>query len=198
MGLLCINRVAAAENRGGPRAGWKGARVEKSVHVEDRTITLSDGSTKIARLFAKAGAIGLVEFLESGESEFIALKRKRIHRNQMKGGLFAWYQDYLLPPNYGGGVITIRLHNNDEDVARRFNRSENVRPIPPSDSDFHVLYARRNDAESLNRGLEDTLYLGRAHSLGHARQHVDVLGWALLVNSLTLAHQVPDSLPLTA
>jgi hypothetical protein len=42
------------------------------------------------------------------------------------------------------------------------------------------------------------MYLGRAHSLGHARQHVDVLGWALLVNSLTLAHQVPDSLPLTA
>jgi hypothetical protein len=198
MGLLCINRVAAAENPGGPRAGWKGARVEKSVHVEDRTITLSDGSTKIARLFAKAGAIGLVEFLESGENEFIALKRKRVHRNRMKGGLFAWYQDYLLPPNYGGGVITVRLHNNDEDAARRFNRSENVRPIPPSDPDFHVLYARRNDAESLNRGLEDTLYLGRAHSLGHARQHVDVLGWALLVNSLTLAHQVPDSLPLTA
>jgi hypothetical protein len=79
-----------------------------------------------------------------------------------------------------------------------FDRSENVRPIPPSDPDFYALCARRNDAESLNRALEDTMYLGRAHSLGHARQHVDVLGWALLVNSLTLAHQVPDSLPLTA
>ena len=103
-----------------------------------------------------------------------------------------------MPSAYGGGVITIRLHNNEEDAARRFNRSENVRPIPPSDPDFYALYARRNDAESLNRALEDTMYLGRAHSLGHARQHVDVLGWALLVNSLTLAHQVPDSLPLTA
>ena len=28
------------------------------------------------------------------------------------------------------------------------------------------------------------MYLGRAHSLGHARQHVDVLGWALLVSLL--------------
>ena len=42
------------------------------------------------------------------------------------------------------------------------------------------------------------MYLDRAHSLGHARQHVDVLGWAPLVNSLTLAHQVPDPLPRTA
>jgi hypothetical protein len=33
----------------------------------------------------------------------------------MKSGLFARYQDYLLPSNYGGGVITVRLRNNDED-----------------------------------------------------------------------------------
>ena len=43
---------------------------------------------------------------------------------------------------------------------RRFNRTENVRPIPPSDPDFPRLYGRRNDSESLNRSLEDTLFLG--------------------------------------
>jgi hypothetical protein len=35
--------------------------------------------------------------------------------------------------------------------------------------------------------LEDSLFLGRAHSLGQARQQVEVLGWGMLVNSLTLA-----------
>jgi hypothetical protein len=30
------------------------------------------------------------------------------------------------------------------------------------------------------------MYLRRAHSLGHARQHVKLLGYALLVNSLAL------------
>lgn len=81
----------------------------------------------------------------------------------------------------------MRLHGNEEDERRRFNRTENVRAIPASDPDFPSLYARRNDSESLNRALDDTLFLGRVHSVGYARQQVEVLGWALLVNSLTLA-----------
>ena len=78
------------------------------------------------------------------------------------------------------------LHGTDEDKARKLNRTENVRPIPPSDPDFKEIYARRSDAESINRGLEDTLYLGRAHSVGHRRQLVNLLGYALMVNSLAL------------
>jgi hypothetical protein len=51
----------------------------------------------------------------------------------------------------------VRLHTNADDTARRFNRTENVRPIPPSDPDFTRLYPRRNDAESINRNIEDSL-----------------------------------------
>jgi hypothetical protein len=82
--------------------------------------------------------------------------------------------------------VTVRLHGNAEDKQRGFNRTENVRPIPPGDGDFARLYARRNDAESINRHLDDTLWLGRAHSLGHARQHVNLIGFALSVNSVAL------------
>lgn len=187
LGLLCVNRVTAAQNRGSLRGGRKGDRVEKTIHVEDRKVVLPDGTTRTVRLFAQAGAIGIVEFSESGEGHFVPLRRKRIHRNRAKSGLYAWYQDYVLPHPYGGGVITVRLHANEVDAARRFNRAENVRPIPPSDPDFPSLYSRRNDSESLNRALDDSMFLGRAHSLGHARQQVEILGWALLVNSLTLA-----------
>jgi hypothetical protein len=70
----------------------------------------------------------------------------------------------------------VRLDGNDEDAAQKFNRTENVRPIPPTDPDFKGSPVRRLDSESINRGLEDTLYLGRAHSVGHARQHVNLLG----------------------
>jgi hypothetical protein len=80
----------------------------------------------------------------------------------------------------------VRLHGTPQDTARRFNRTENVRPIPPSDPDFARLYPRRADAESINRNLEDTLWLGRAHSIGHARQHLNLLGYALMVNGLAL------------
>ena len=47
----------------------------------------------------------------------------------------------------------------------------------------------------LNRSLEDTLFLGRAHSLGWRRQQVEMLGWALMVNALTMArHRAADGL----
>ena len=33
-------------------------------------------------------------------------------------------------------------------------------------------------------GLEDTFHLNRAHSVRSARQHVNLLGYAIMVNSL--------------
>jgi hypothetical protein len=99
---------------------------------------------------------------------------------------YRWYNGYALPERYGGGSVTVRLHGTEEDAARRFNRTENVRVIPPSDPYFRGLYARRNDAESINRGVVDSMYLGRAHSVGHLRQQVNLLGYALMVNSLSL------------
>ena len=52
--------------------------------------------------------------------------------------------------------------------------------------DFDRLYARRNDAESINRHLDDTLWLRRAHSIGHHRQTLNLLTYALCVNGLAL------------
>lgn len=82
--------------------------------------------------------------------------------------------------------MTIRLHGDESDTARKFNRTENVRAIAPTDPDFKKIYARRNDSESINRGLDDTLWLTRAHSVGHLRQLVNLLGYALMVNGLAL------------
>lgn len=110
----------------------------------------------------------------------------RTHRNADKSG-YRWYNDYRLPEKLGGGIITVRLHADAKDAARKFNRTENVRPIPPDDPSFPGLFRRRNDAESINRALEDTLWLGRAHSLGHRRQLLNLLGYALMVNSLAVA-----------
>ncbi len=52
--------------------------------------------------------------------------------------------------------------------------------------DFDRLYVRRNDAESINRHLDDTLWLRRAHSIGHLRQTLNLLTYALCVNGLAL------------
>jgi hypothetical protein len=39
----------------------------------------------------------------------------------------------------------------------------------------------------MNRGLDDSLYLGRAHSRGQLRQQVELLAYALVVNSIAVA-----------
>jgi hypothetical protein len=45
----------------------------------------------------------------------------------------------------------------------------------------------RRNAESINRGIEDTLFLNRATAKGWRRQLIDLLGHARVVNALTLA-----------
>lgn len=201
LGWLSINKVAAAkaDTKGKARRG-AGKRVEKSTHVEDRTITTPDGDQTVS-LFAEGGAIGIGVLADTGKRVFVPLERIRTHRNTDKGG-YRWYNEYRLPEQYGGSTIMVRLHGTDEDVKRRFNRTENIRQIPQTDPDFKRLYRRRNDAESINRALDDTLWLRRAHSIGHERQHLNLLTYALTVNSLALwrhqARQDEPPLPLAA
>ena len=187
LGLLPINRVAAAKaNPKGPRRNKQDRRVEKLVFVEAKTITQADGTTRNVDLYARGGAVGLGTLAADGELLFVPLPRIRTHRNADKSG-YRWYNDYRLPDHLGAGVVTVRLHGDASDVARKFNRTENVRTIPPDDASFRGLFRRRNDAESINRALEDTLWLRRAHSLGHRRQLLNLLGYALMINSLAVA-----------
>jgi hypothetical protein len=186
LGLLTINRVTAAKaGAKTPRRG-AGRRVEKNTHLEDKTVTLTDGTQATPHLYAQGGALGIAELTDTGELTFETLPRIRTHRNPDKSGRYRWYNDYQFPARYEHRTITVRLHGNDEDAARKLSRTENLRPIPPGDPDFERLFPRRNDAESINRHLDDTMWLGHAHSVGHARQHLNLLGFALTVNSLAL------------
>jgi hypothetical protein len=158
-----------------------------------------DGHPVSVPLYAQDGAIGIGRLTNRGQMVFDRSGASAPTVRATRAAPTAGYNDYRLPDRLGGGTVTVRLHGNDEDMTRRFNRTENVRPIPPSDPDFARLYARRNDAESINRNLEDTLFLGRAHSLGRLRQQVDLIGYALLVNGMTvLRHERRGRLPAAA
>jgi hypothetical protein len=97
---------------------------------------------RTVRLYARGGAVGLGELTDRGDLDFVELPRLRTHRNQDASGLFRWYNEYVLPELYGGKHLMVRLYNNDEDAARKFNRTENVRPIAPSDPDFKGIYSK--------------------------------------------------------
>jgi hypothetical protein len=176
LGWLSINRVQAKEVASKNGKGVK--RVEKTTHIEDKTV---DG--KRLRLFAQGGTLCLSDVDHNGEQYLTALKRLRTIRRADKCGTFRWYCEYALPD---GGTVMARLDTTDQDRERNLNRSENLRQIPPGDPDFKKIYRRRNDAESINRALDDSMWLGRAHSKGAARQSVNLIGYALMVNSLAL------------
>ena len=198
LGWMTINRVTAAAGSRQQGSGKSRKRVEKTTYVETKAVTTAHG-TRDVKLFARGGQIGLTELTETGELTFEPLQRLRTHRTESKAGTYRWYNDYRLPDGHGGGVVTIRLHGNDEDKKRKFNRTENVRPIPPGDPDFERLYRRRNDAESINRHLDDSLWLRRAHSIGHRRQTLNLLTYALGINGLAVhLHRQRHAPPVAA
>lgn len=92
----------------------------KSKFVEQREVTLADGSTGTVDLFARDGAIGIATLTDSGEQHFVELGRVRTHRNQDKNGRFRWYDDFRLPDRLGGRIVTVRLHAAEDDERRKF------------------------------------------------------------------------------
>lgn len=133
--------------------------------------------------------IGEVDCIPTGDrldATFEPFKRLKLVRRPNRDGSWRIYQDYELPDS-GGSIVTVPMTPTSEDEKTKFHRCENVRCIPKGDPDYGTLLGRRQDIESINRSLEDTLFLGRAHSLGHRRQRVDLLGFAILTNSIAVS-----------
>jgi hypothetical protein len=199
LGWLALAKVTAKASGTTKRGKRVGKYVPKDRHIEVKTVVGPDGKGQAVPIYAVGGAAGVGRLTDTGELAFVALERIRTHRNANKGGGYRWYNDYGLPADLGGGTITLRLLGNDADKKAGLNRTENLRAIPPTDADFKRLFPRRNDTESINRALDDTLYLRRAHSVGQIAQLTDLLGFALLVNARTRArHRAREPLPVAA
>jgi hypothetical protein len=181
-GKVPISPVTAKS--GGRRS--RQPRVERSAYVGRGTIHRDDGRVDVCNLYTHGGVLGLGVTTEDGEMIHVPVERQTL-RWRGEPGSYRLYGDYRVPESEGGGTIkTIPLYQTDEDRATEFNRTEHLRPIPPGDPDYQRIYPRRSDAESINRGHDDKLYLRRAHSVGAPRQMVDVAMHALLVNSLAI------------
>lgn len=158
----------------------------KTLDLDSITVTLPDGTDRVVQIAACNGWVSVKELTETGEPCYERLECGRLQRHEDTAG-YRWYGYYKLPAAYGGKVVPVRHHQNDDDVRRGLNRTENLRPIPEGTEDFARLHVLRPDAESINRGLEDSLFINRASAKGWRRQTVDLLGHARLVNATTLA-----------
>lgn len=181
-GIIPVSPVTAAA--AGDRNGE--GRVARTVHVGPGLIQRSGARAEECQLYSHDGALGLGELDEQGEIAFTRLERRVNQRRPNANGTYRWYVRYRVPDSHGGGTLTESHVTSDEDRRRGFNRTEHVRILPPGDPDYDRLRGRRSDAESINRGLNDSMYLSRAHSVGKDRQLLDLLDYAACVNALSI------------
>jgi hypothetical protein len=186
IGLIPVVGVHAKENPSRGKGRRAGTFVPKTVDLDDIEVHMPDGTTRVAHVAACNGAASLKEIVETGEPYYGPLERVRIQRPEDKEG-YRCYGSYRLPEEYGGRLITVRHHQNADDDRRGLNRTENLRPIPEGSEDFARLNVLRPDAESINRGVEDCLFINRASAKGWRRLMVDLLAHARIVNAVTLA-----------
>jgi hypothetical protein len=78
------------------------------------------------------------------------------------------------------------MDQTEQDEQVGFMRTKYLSVIPPSDPDFPALFGRRNDTDTINGMAKSSMWLRRAHSLGQSQQHMEMIAYALMVNSLSL------------
>lgn len=135
----------------------------------------------------------MLELTDEGEPLFARVEPSKLHMNpnRNEGSLpFRPYVGLKLPAEIalraGKREITVAVYQTAADKRRKYLRTAHVRVIGPANTDFEIYYRMRRDSESLNRTIEDSLYRHhRAHSVGRARNQVDMLGLAGLINALT-------------
>lgn len=175
------------------------SRVHSAQHgeVRDRHYGPADviGTNRRIDIHLVAGAPHVRSLTVDGEPLVTPVRRVRTERRGSPGA-YRMYNVYDVPAEHGGGQIRLRVDQTDHDIATGFNREENLRIIPPSDPDHDRLYGLRNDTESGNRLLDDSMLRERAHTVGWRRQTLDVMMWAAVRNATAVAQHCPECVGL--
>lgn len=134
-------------------------------------------------LWTKRGAITERQVLDTGEVIFTPSPVAKRYRRPNADGTYRWYIEFALSC---GTVHRERIDTTNEDRARRYNRAEHLRQYTKEGADgvYERSYGWREDAESVNDLIQQTLYKGRMIAYSAARQYLVMLGFALGRNSL--------------
>ncbi len=108
---------------------------------------------------------------------------RRARRGGRSVAAFTWRTSYKLTCGDETFEIAERSTTIPE-LDRKFNRSENVRQIPPGTPLYDELYPHRSSIEGFNSWMDGRFWLRRARSKGAERQFLEQIGLINLYNSL--------------
>ena len=172
------------------------SRLHSAQHgqVPDRhlgIVSVLNGTTSKIDVHLVNGAPCLRSYSVDGDPIITPIRRIRTERRG-RPGAYRMYNMYEIPADHGGGTLRLRLDQTEEDLSTGFNREEHLRAIPPDDPDHATIYGRRNDTESGNRLLDDSMLRERAHTVGWRRQLLNVMCWAAVRNAVAVAQHCPQ------
>ena len=193
LATVLVNSTRAKKN---PKIGGRaiGKREPDQGVVEHKKIKRPDGDDEVLVIYQLDGELGLMDINEIGDPRFVRLEPTKLIVNENTDHAEVRFRTYVglkLPAEValrtGRREIAVALYQTANDKKSDYLRTAHVRAIVgPDNPDFAVYRWMRADSESLNRTVEDSLYRHhRAHSEGAARQQVDMLGLAGLINALT-------------
>lgn len=145
------------------------------------TVVCSCGDTH--ELWTKRGEICEHHILDTGETTDIPSPvAKRFFRRNADGT----FREYIEIALACGTVHTQRMDITDEDAKRHYNRTEHLRQYVKNGADgvYRRCYGWREDAESINNLIQQTLHNRRMIAYSAARQYLVMLGFAIGRNSL--------------
>ncbi len=141
------------------------------------------------------GTPNIKELADDGTPVYTPLVRIKTSKPRTTG---ACYNEYVVPPELGSGVIRLPVTSDDHDRADKFNREEWLHAFAPGDPDYERLYRRRNDAESGNASLDNSMPRERAHSIGRPGILLNLITWAFYKNAQARALHAERARPPAA
>jgi hypothetical protein len=175
LGFPAVVRVARDQS-GKPR----------SINLGQHRIAGTDDSVVVWAL--DGAAIAIWKDI-NGDDVVVRLHPKKQERRSRRDGSCRWYGVFeiphhaVVPPRHRGGTVRIRL---DQDART----ADAVRFFNEHDGRFRLLHGFRQSTESENHRFKETLPNGRAHTVGLARQSLDMLGYYMMCNQKArIAHE---------
>lgn len=173
VGLVVVNKLAAAV-RNDEETVAKRRPLGTFEHTSGRR-------TCTHQLHIENGTVVDVTLADDGTPVVVGCAvRKQVKRACRSDGSYRFHLGITVPCRRGDFALWLSPHATETDETL----PEHLRLLPPDDPDFTRLYGLRNDSESFNSQFKRTLLVDRAASVGWERQLFDVLGFAVLHNSL--------------